>query len=206
MMIIDLTHTIQDGLPVFPGDEETVLQHSKVFQKDHYNNHQLSINMHAGTHIDGPMHLTDSNVYLNEIPLETFIGDGCLVDVSGQSEIIYKREYEQLIKPNQIVILYTGHSKHFGQSKYFTDYPVLTLEFAELLARKQVKMIGLDTPSPDRYPFEIHKYLFNNKINIAENLTNVEQLLDKKSFEIIALPLCIKADSSIARVIARLEA
>lgn len=205
VMIINLTHTIQDGLPVFPGDEETKLQHSKVYDKDHYNNHQLSINMHAGTHIDGPMHLTDSNVYLNQIPLDFFMGDGCILDVSGQSEIIYKREYEQFIKPNQIVILYTGHGEHFGESIYFSDYPVLTLEFAELLARKQVKMIGLDTPSPDRYPFETHKFLFNNQILIAENLNNVEQLLNKKSFEIIALPLCTQADSSIARVIARLE-
>ncbi|WP_054957343.1 cyclase family protein [Paenibacillus dakarensis] len=204
-MIIDLTHTIQDRLPVFPGDEETTLQHSKVFQNDHYSNHQLNINMHAGTHIDGPMHLTDSNTYLNEIPLETFIGEGCLLDVSNQTEIMYKSEYEDLIKPNQIVILHTGHSKHFGEPLYFTDYPVITMDFAELLVRKQVKMIGLDTPSPDRYPYEIHKFLFNNNILIIENLTNVEQLLNKKSFEIIALPLSIKADSSVARVIARLE-
>lgn len=204
-MIIDLSHVIQNGLPAYPGDSETELIQSKSIKNDYYNNHQLSINMHAGTHIDGPMHLTDCNEYLNEVPLDTFIGDGCLLDVSGQAVIDYKEEYEQLIKQKQIVILYTGHSKLFGQSDYFTDYPVLTIAFAELLVRKQIKMIGLDTPSPDKYPYEIHQYLFQNKILIAENLTNVEQLLNLDSFEVIALPLPIRADSSIARVIARAD-
>lgn len=203
-MIIDLSHLIVDGIPVFPGDEETVLHQSRRFEKDHYNNHQLSINMHAGTHIDGPMHLTDSNIYLNELSLETFIGEGGLLDVSTQTTIHYKEEYEHIIQPHQIVLLYTGHSKHFGDAKYFTDYPVLTPEFAELLIRKQVKMIGMDTPSPDKHPFDIHKYLFNHGMPIAENLTNLEQLLNVKSFEVIALPLHIKSDSSLARVIARL--
>ncbi|RCW39617.1 cyclase family protein [Paenibacillus prosopidis] len=204
-MLIELSHLIQDRMPVYPGDTETELVQSKYIQHNYYNNHQMTINMHAGTHIDGPMHLIDCTVYLNEFPLETFIGEGCLLDVSEETTINYKEEYEQLIKQKQIVILYTGHSKFFGQSKYFEDYPVLTVEFAELLVRKQVKMIGLDTPSPDKYPFEVHKCLFQNKILITENLTNVEQLLHVKSFEIIALPLHIRADSSIARVIARVK-
>jgi len=65
-------------------------------------------------------------------------------------------------------------------------------------------MVGLDMPSPDKYPFEVHKLLFAKNILIAENLTNVEQLLHVESFEVIALPLYIKADSSIARIIARI--
>lgn len=202
-MMIDLTRLIRDGLPVFPGDAETSLVQSKYIQNDYYNNHHLSINMHAGTHIDGPMHLTDTNMYLNELPLETFMGGGCVLDVSDESMIDYQEKYEQLIQQEQIVILFTGHSKHWGEAEYFSDYPVLTMEFAELLVRKQVKMIGLDTPSPDKYPFEIHRYLFENNILIAENLTNVNQLLHLKSFEVIALPLHIQADSSPARVIAR---
>lgn len=204
-MLIDLSYMIQDGMPVYPGDEETVLVQSKHIEQDYYNNHQLSINMHAGTHIDGPMHLTHSKKYLNEYPLDTFIGEGCLLDVSKEASIDYKEEYENLIQPNHIVVLYTGHSRFNGQSSYFTDYPVLTLAFAELLVRKQVKMIGLDTPSPDKYPFEVHKHLFQNEILIIENLANVDQLLNAKSFEIIALPLYIRADSSIARVIARVK-
>ncbi|WP_282940120.1 cyclase family protein [Paenibacillus sp. RC67] len=205
MRIIDLTQPIHDGMTVYPGDAETGLVRSKKFQQDGYTNHQLSINMHAGTHIDGPMHLVDCEKYLNDFPVETFIGEGCLLDVSQENTIDYKVEYEELIQQKQIVLLYTGYNQYYGQPRYYTDHPVLTLPFAELLVRKQVKMIGLDFPSPDQYPFEVHKYLFQNDILIIENLTNVEQLLHVKSFEVIALPLSVKADSSIARVVARAE-
>lgn len=202
-MLIDLTHTIVNGLPPFPGDAETELVQSRVFQKDGYNNHQLNINMHAGTHIDGPMHLTDCYEYLNEVSLESLIGEGCLLDVRGQEVIDYKEEYEQLVGEHQIIVLYTGHSQRFGEPGYFTDYPVLTPAFADLLVRKKTKMVALDTPSPDKDPYEVHKRMFENRILIAENLTNVDKLLDVQAFEIIALPLKIRADSSIARIVAR---
>lgn len=205
MNLIDLTHIIQEQTPVYPGDSDMELIQTKYLATDGYCNHQLTINMHTATHIDGPMHLIKSNHYLSDFPLEAFIGKGTLLNVSGISRIEYKEEYERLISDSSILILYTGHSVYFGQEKYFTEYPVITKEFAELVIRKKVKMLGMDTPSPDKYSFEIHKFLFENQVLIAENLTNVDQLLHVNSFEIIALPLFIKADSSVARIIARLD-
>ena len=64
-------------------------------------------------------------------------------------------------------------------------------------------MVCMDSPSPDRHPFEIHKLLLENSILIAENLTNIEKLLHVRKFEVIALPLNILADSSPARIVAR---
>lgn len=141
--------------------------------------------------------------YLNEFSLETFIGEGVIIDASDEKEIVYKEKYETIIKKKQIVLINTGFSSLFGQPQYFSDHPVLTLEFAEMLVRKEIKMIEFYIPSPDKYPFEVHKCLFKGKILIAENLTNLEKLLDVDEFEVIALPLNIKADFSIARVIAR---
>ncbi|MFC3748626.1 hypothetical protein [Paenibacillus sp. GCM10012306] len=60
-------------------------------------------------------------------------------------------------------------------------------------------------PSPDRFPFEIHKYLLSNDVLILENLTNVDALLGKEKFEVMALPLRIRSDSAISRVIARIN-
>jgi kynurenine formamidase len=62
-------------------------------------------------------------------------------------------------------------------------------------------MIGLDSSSPDQSPFEIHKIFFKNNILICENLTNFDKVFGKE-FDVIALPLNVRADSSIARVVA----
>lgn len=205
MKLIDLTYMIEDQMAVYPGDSEVSLVQSNSLGRDGYCNHQLSINMHAGTHIDGPMHLTNSDTYMSDITLDAFIGKGIVLDVSAVSEIDYHESYEQLVPERCMLILYTGYGKHYGEDRYFSDHPVLTEAFARFIINKNIKMIGLDMPSPDHEPFTIHKLLFKHHILIAENLANVEQLLNDKSFEIIALPLLIQADSALARVIARVD-
>ncbi|MED5018913.1 cyclase family protein [Paenibacillus chibensis] len=204
-MFIELSHRIQHALPAYPGDSLTELIQHKTLQQHKYNNHRLHINMHAGTHIDGPMHLKDSETYLSDYPIDKFIGDGCLLDVRDEQMIRYQKAYEERIQPGQIVLLYTGHSEKFGTDDYFTGYPVLSMELAELFVRKKVKLVGMDTPSPDTYPFEVHQYLFTHDILLIENLTNLASLKAIDSFEIIAMPLHILADSSIARVVARIR-
>lgn len=203
--LIDLSHPIEHHMTVYPGDSEVILMETHKFAADGYSNHQLNINMHAGTHIDGPMHLLQAEKHICELPLEQFIGAGAILNVSGCSIIDYKESYEQLVPEHCILILYTGYGSCYGEDRYYTEHPSLTVQFAQFLIRKKVKMIGFDMPSPDHYPYSIHKLLFKQNILIAENLTNVEQLLHTTAFTVIALPLRIKADSSIARIIAQVN-
>jgi len=203
MKLIDLSHEIYDGMPVYPGDTETSLVQIKHLGTDGYNNFRLDINMHSGTHIDSPMHLTDSSQYISESPPESFIGEGCMLDVRNQPVIKYKREYDTLVKDYSIVLLYTGFDSYYGTKEYYENHPCIDMELARFYIQKKVKMVGMDTPSPDKYPFEVHKLLLKNNICILENLKNLGQLLNAERFEVIAFPLKIKADSSVARAFAR---
>ena len=69
----DLSLPITDLMPVYPGDEQPRLLMVNDLIQDGFNNFRLSATMHTGTHIDGPMHLTHSEKFLNEIPLEQAI-------------------------------------------------------------------------------------------------------------------------------------
>lgn len=199
---IDLSQDIIDNMPVHPYDDKVKLYQDKYLDKDEYNNFKLEIGMHAGTHIDSPMHLTNNKTYINEITLERFIGKGCLLDVRGEKIISFKDEYASSVVENDIVILFTDYSKKYGTEDYYTNHPVISEALADFFIDKKIKMLGIDLPSPDRYPFEIHKKLFNNNILIIENLTNLSELIGYESIQIIALPLKIKAEASMARVIA----
>ncbi len=86
MKLIDLTHTLKSGLPVYPGDAPVSLARLNSFSKDGYSNFRLCTGMHAGTHIDGPMHLTTSNTYIAGLPLESFCGEGIVIDVRDQKQ------------------------------------------------------------------------------------------------------------------------
>ncbi|HBL98986.1 TPA: cyclase [Candidatus Dependentiae bacterium] len=201
LRLIDLTHTITPVMPVYPGDEPASLIKTHTLEKDHYNNFTLSSSMHVGTHIDGPGHLTTSPLLLSNLPINSFIGKGVLID--ARNKAIEAPLFENIPREeNLIVLVMTGFDKQYGTPEYFTTHPVLLPNAAEKIAEKRVKMIGLDFPSPDHYPFERHKTLFAANVLIIENLTNLERLLNIPDFTIIALPLKTETDSALARVIA----
>jgi kynurenine formamidase len=201
---IDLSLPFTDLMPTYPDDEPPRLLKVNDFTLDGFTNFRLSTNMHAGTHIDGLMHLTQSQSYVSDVPLEQCIGMGCILNVPGKTNITLTEEYESLVQPQSIVLLYTGMSHSFGHKEYFADYPTISKDLARFFVNRQVKMVCLDSPSPDRHPFDIHKLLLENNVLIAENLTNIDMLLPVKEFEVIALPLKIHADSSPARIVARI--
>ncbi|NLP16360.1 MAG: cyclase family protein [Clostridiales bacterium] len=202
---IDLSRDITHDMPVHPYDDRVRLYQDKFLDKDKYVNYRLEIGMHSGTHIDTPMHLTDRETYINEIPIERFVGRGVLLDVRNEDPIKFKNEYADIVDDNAIVLLFTSHSDKYGTKEYYTEQPVIDNTLAEFFVRKNIKMLGMDLPSPDNYPFEIHKILFDNNILIIENLTNLSELMDVKDFEVLAPPLRIRAEAAMARVIAVID-
>jgi len=202
---IDLSHKITDQMTVYPGDKGVRLYQDKFLHKDDYNNFQLEIGMHVGTHIDTPMHLTEANTFMCDILPDRFIGNGVLLDCRSLEQIIFKDKYDKLIKKDDIVLILTEHSSKFGSVEYYNDHPVISAGMAKFLVKKEIKMLGIDFPSPDKHPFEIHKKLFENNILLLENLNNLSNLLNLNDFEIIALPLKIKAEASPARAVAKID-
>lgn len=203
--LIDLSQVIHDDMPVYPGDDKVMLYQDKFLDKDKYVMHIIKSGMHSGTHIDAPMHLIYDETYISDIPLDRFAGRGVILDVRNESIIRLKDEYEEIVCANDIVILFTDHSKTYGTEAYYLEHPVVGNDLADFFVEKKIKMLGMDLPSPDNYPFEVHKKLFENHILIIENLTNLSQLLNTKNFDIMAFPLKIKAEASLARVVAYLE-
>jgi kynurenine formamidase len=205
MRLIDLSQNIMDNMPVYPGDCEVILRQSHFYNRDKYNDHRLDTGMHVGTHVDGPMHMTNVNQYLCDFDLESFCGEGCIINAQNESIIKLKDEHLNIIKENSIVIIHTGMDRYYGTEKYYSEHPVLEMLLCEVLVKKKVKMVGFDMPSPDTFPFEIHKYLLSHKVLILENLTNLDKIKEENNFEIIAFPLKIESDSSMVRAVARIK-
>ena len=205
MNLIDLTHTIHPNIPVYPGDKQLKLEQVRNLTDDGYNNFILSAEMHVGTHLDGPLHMIPDRKLISQLPLERFAGNGVLIDVRGEKQIEFRESFRKEIPEESIVLFYSGLDQSFGEPEYFTAYPVFCDELAKFLVTQKVKMIGIDWPSPDYHPYPIHKILLKNNILILENLTNLDQLLNETNFEVFAFPLKIEADSSLVRVVARVD-
>lgn len=205
MKIIDLSVPVNEDTPAYPGDPKIKIDKIGSFDKDTYNDHQVSFGIHSsGTHIDAPLHMVAEGKSLEQIHISQFVGRGRLIKVDGKFDIdsIKKAEVEE----DDVVLFYTGMADVYGEDdKYYgDDRPEITEEVANYLVKKKIKMVGLDMCSPDKEPFKIHRILLGNEILIIENMTNLDQL-EGKEFTVFALPINLQLDGGPARVIAQIN-
>ncbi len=204
MKYIDLTHTFNSNMPVYPGDPKAELTQ---ISKDGIVDHEIKSGMHVGTHMDAPLHMIKNGKKLSQFPIEKFIGNGVLIDARTKEKIDVDLLDEVRIKDKDVVLILTGFGVKFRKKpeEYYNKYPEITEDLAKKLVNLGAKIVGMDTPSPDRAPYNIHKILLSKEILIIENLTNLEALVGIKRFEIIALPAKLDTEAAMVRVIARID-
>ncbi|MDO1560112.1 cyclase family protein [Brevundimonas sp. 2R-24] len=201
--LIDLTHSFDHSMPVYPGDDCPEITQIARIAEDEYNEFCFRGGMHVGTHIDAPLHMVADGQPVSAIPVSRFFGRGRLIDARGSSEISVDLLKGARVERGDIIVVLTGWHERFRKADYFADHPLVTPAFAEELIRKEVSILALDTPTPDRHPFPIHKMLLGNGVLIIENLANVSSLVDHPSFEIVALPAKYQWDGAPVRVVAK---
>ncbi|MDO5848322.1 MAG: cyclase family protein [Methanobrevibacter sp.] len=189
MPFIDLTHNLTNETIEFPGDPKTKIIH---VENEDCNLFEVTTGLHTGTHMDAPFHYMTDGEKINEIDINDFIGKAKLLQSTSKK-----------INPSdaleEIVIINTNWSKHWGTHKYFSEYPYLSIEFAERLVEENVKGVAIDTCSVDKHDEnEIHKLLLKNKIWIVENIANSGKLKGKY-YKSYFIPLKIEAEASPIR-------
>jgi kynurenine formamidase len=209
MPIVDLTHLIAADMPVYPGTTPPVLVTGCAIDVDGFEEKQITMFSHTGTHIDAPAHLIKGAKTLNHLPMGHFYGKAVLLDcVQRQDPTIgigELRPYEKTFNQIDFLLLNTGWHRYWGSERYYSGYPTLSNAAAQWLGRWGLKGIGLDTISADAAQsrdFTIHKTLLKGDTLIIENLTNLEKL-PRHPFFFACFPLKIEdADGSPVRAVA----
>lgn len=182
MRVIDLTHTIREGMPVYPGTEPPVLAAANSYEKDGFKETMLRMFSHTGTHVDPPAHLFAGRTTLDAFPPEQFIGRALVIDCRGLDEgeaITMAQLLPYGDKPAQadFLLFNTGWDARWGTDAYFGDYPCVDDEVLDYILAGEYKGIGFDVIGLDPIADENltrHKRLFREKdiLNI-ENLKNL---------------------------------
>lgn len=194
MHVVDLTHPMRTGMPVFPGDEPVNIRRTHFVNKDGFANTQLSFNTHVGTHVDTAAHLYADAPGLDWMGPDNFVGWAAVVDCTGAKfidhpHLAHLAQFDVL----DFVLMKTGWDQHWKTDQYYKDFPVLTETACRFLGGLQLKGIGLDTPSPDPVDsrdLRNHKALLDHGLVIVENLTNLDEL-PEQDFMFSCLPLRI---------------
>ena len=204
MKLVDLSHVLDERTPVFPGDEGTVLSQCRHLEEDKYTAYFLQTSLHTGTHVDMPLHMIEDSRMAADFVVGCFAGRGVLLDVRGEMRIEMKPAYRAMIREGDIVLLYTGFDQQYGEPRYFEAHPEVGEALGAFLLSRKIRMLGMDMPSPDRLPFAFHRALLAAGVFVLENLTNLGDLVGVDAFEVLALPLRIRAEASLVRAVARI--
>ena len=198
MELFDLTMPIDERTPTFPGDPKQEIKQIATINKQGWNEKRLTFNSHFSTHIDAPFHMLADGKKLTDFPIEAFIGEAIVIDAGNMAEI---EPCLDAVKPGYIVFFYTGHIRKAYSGDFFKDNPVIAKTTAQKLVEKKIKIVGLDSFTPDNAPFEVHKLFFRHSIMIVENLANLDKLVGRR-FTCYILPLKIQdADGAPCRIV-----
>ena len=124
MRVLDLTHTIKNDMPVYPGTEQPQLTTACTIDEVGYKETILHMYSHTGTHMDAPAHMLREGMTLDAFPAERLVGKGIVIDCRGEKEISLAllRQYD--LQRIEFVLFCTGWDKLWGQDSYYEDFPV----------------------------------------------------------------------------------
>ena len=187
MKVIDLTHTIMENMPVYPGTDPPILEPGSTYEKDGFKETKITMFTHTGTHMDPPAHLYPGRTTLDSFPADQFIGKALVIDCRDleEGDAITMRQiepYGEKAEQAEFLLFDLGWDKRWGTDAYFGDYPCLDDAVMDYILAGSYKGIGFDVIGLDPIADENltrHKKLFREKdiVNI-ENLCNLDQCGD----------------------------
>jgi kynurenine formamidase len=215
MKVLDLTLTISNRIPTFPGSPQPNFIPWEKIKDDGYNLELLFLSSHTGTHLDAPYHFLEKGAKIHEISLKKLVSNAVLIKSRKKSnESVTKTDIQKFEKKHgkiasfSSVIFYTGWQRNLQKKYYFTKNPGLSVSAAKYLASKKISLVGIDSPSIDLgtdSKFSVHQIFAKKGILIVENLANLEKIKSSK-FHLVVLPLKLKnATGSPVRAIAFVE-
>jgi arylformamidase len=202
--LIDLSHTVHDGLVTYPGlPAPKITDHlSRQASRGHYADgvefHIGRIEMVAntGTYLDAPFHRYPDGADLAALPLTALAAlPGTLVHATGDTgRGVAAAAFQDLEVRGRAVLVHTGWDAHWGTSRYGQDNPFLTEAAASHLADAGAALVGIDSlnvddPADGRRP--AHSILLGAGVPIVEHLCNLGAIADRP-FAFFAVPVKLR--------------
>jgi kynurenine formamidase len=208
MRIVDLSHPLENRMPIFPGLPSPSFTDIASVAQDGYAMSKYELLNHIGTHVDAPAHQIAGGDTLDAIPLERLVTHAVTIDVSGRGGgplTVDELEPELgRIEPGDLVLLYSDNARNWGTDTYWTGWRYPDADASRALIETGLSGIGFDGPSADPVDtttYELHRIWLGAGRLILENLTNLDKLPERT--EIVVAPLKVRAaNGAPARIFA----
>ncbi len=197
---LDATLPLSETTPPYPGDPSlTVRQLLSFARGDACCLSAISMSAHLGTHVDAPLHFLPNGASVDELALEVLIGPAHVVAVFTPESITLAQMRAALPEACERLLLKTSAQ----QQLLPRPSAWLALEAAEFLLARNVRLVGIDSPSVDSMNAEyaeVHRLLLAHGVIIVESLTLAACVAGE--YDMICLPLKLMGlEGAPARVV-----
>lgn len=203
-VIYDISPPITPSLAVWPGDTPPAREVLLDMQRgDNLTLSTLHSTVHAGAHADGPNHYGKDAPGIDERDLDYYLGVCQVIRVQATPGTrIGVSDVTQTIEADRVLIA-TG--TYPDPNTFAENFAALAPELIHSLHQRNVKTIGIDTPSVDQFESKdlpAHQMFLSLNMAILEGLVLSE--VPPGKYELIALPLkLVGFDASPVRAILR---
>jgi arylformamidase len=204
-VIHDISSEVRVGTPEWPGDAPFECGWTmRIADGATVNLSRVGGSPHVGTHADAPLHVHDGWPATDLLPLEAFLGDALVLDVSDAPAGPLSLDMgDARLAGVERLLLRTGRGIAGGS--FPVEWPVLDPRSAAALAERGLRLLGVDSPSVDgrhSTQLEVHHALFAGGAYVLENL-DLRGVPDGR-YELIALPQrLIGLDAAPVRAVLR---
>jgi arylformamidase len=206
--LIDLSHTIFDGLITYKGLPAPIIcdylsrENSKQFYEEGttFQIGKIEMVTNTGTYIDCPFHRFEDGKDLSQIALEQCAALEAIIINATDATAIGKEYFVVKALSGKAVLVYTNWARHWNTPDYFEGHPYLTEEAAIYLRDAGVKLVGIDSHNIDNTTGKtrpVHTTLLGAEILICEHLCSLDKL-PESGFQFSAVPPKIKGAGTFA--------
>jgi arylformamidase len=187
--LIDLSHTIENGLITYKGLPAPVIcdylsrADSRQFYEPgtEFQIGKIEMVTNTGTYLDCPFHRFADGNDLSQIGLEAFTDlPGVVIRVSHRETLaIGPAQLQGCEIEGRAVLIQTGWDEYWNTDLYYTNHPFLTAEAADYLRDGGAKLVGIDAHNIDDTAGRsrpVHTTLLGANILIVEHLCNLSAL------------------------------
>lgn len=206
MRIHDISISLSEDTPVFPGDPPVKIERVLQIEKgDLANVSRLSFGNHTGTHIDPPSHFISGGKTVDQLDLSTLYGTVRVVDMSEVKNGITAAHLAQAKLPDRIerILFKTRNASLWEKPGFQKDFVAFAADAAEWLVERGARLVGIDYLSAEMFDApepRAHRILLGAGVIIVEGL-NLKDIAPGE-YTLACLPLKIKnSDGAPARAI-----
>jgi arylformamidase len=176
MRTYDITLTITPDMIVWPGDPKVSIQRtSNMDSGDNANVSQISMSCHTGTHVDAPHHFLNNGKTVEDLSLDLLVGRAYVLYLPEVNQITASvLRYAEIPPRTRRLLFKTRNSELWknGQHEFKSDFVALSLDAAEWLVDRNVRLVGIDYLSiaPYNLGTPVHTILLNAGVVVIEGL------------------------------------